>query len=390
MNKNRAGKYIKQLTGYKAYIPNLLPPDPPIRIDNELHFLLSNAEHALARLDGVAFILPNPELFVAMFVKKEALLSSQIEGTQASLEGVLEFESDLTPRDNINEIKEVINYIKAMDYGMKRLKDFPMSSRLIKEIHSILLEGVRGTAKTPGEFRRSQNWIGPAGASLLDAVFVPPPHEMVNELMSNIEKVMHSDNNIPPLIRIAIIHAQFETIHPFLDGNGRIGRLLITFYIYWKEILEKPLLYLSFYFKKNKEEYYRRLMDIRLNGDWENWLKFFLKGVIEVSKEAVSAAKDIIMLKEKLTGKLFSNQIGSALAAKLLDQLFENPIVSVSDAAAYLKITRQSALQLIKKFVQAGILKEITGKQRYRKYIFLEFMGINARGTEITEKGFFC
>lgn len=253
MNKNRAGKYITQLTGYSAYIPNLLPPDPPIDIDDELHFLLSNADRALAKLDGVAFILPNPELFVAMYVKKEALLSSQIEGTQASLEGVLEFESDLTPRDNINEIKEVVNYIKAMNYGIKRLEDFPMSLRLIKEIHAVLLEGVRGASKKPGQFRQSQNWLGPAGASLHDAVFVPPPHDMVDALMSNIEKVIHSDDNIPPLIKIAIVHAQFETIHPFLDGNGRVGRLMISFYLYWKDILEKPLLYLSVYLKKIKK-----------------------------------------------------------------------------------------------------------------------------------------
>jgi Fic family protein len=386
MNTDRAGKYIMQLTGYRAYIPVLLPPDPPILIDSELHFLLSNADRALARLDGVAFILPNPELFVAMYVKKEALLSSQIEGTQASLEGILEFEYDLTPRDNLNEIKEVINYIRAMDYGMKRLKDFPMSLRLIKEIHSVLLEGVRGAHKEPGEFRRSQNWLGVPGASLYEAVFVPPPHDMVDELMSNIEKVMHSEDNIPPLIKIAIIHAQFETIHPFLDGNGRIGRLLITFYLYWKGILEKPLLYLSFYLKKNKEEYYRRLMDIRMNGDWESWLKFFLKGVIEVSEEAAATAKEIIILKEKLAGKIISSHMGSTLAVKLSDLLFEKPIVSVSDVSVHLKVTRQSAVQLVKKFVQIGILKEITGKQRYRKYIFFEFIGIIARGTEIIER----
>lgn len=384
MNKTRAGRYIKQLTGYKAYIPNLLPPDPPIHMDNELQVLLSNADRALARLDGAALILPNPELFVAMYVKKEALLSSQIEGTQASLEGILEFESDLTPRDNINEIKEVINYIKALDYGMERLENFPMSLRLIKEIHAVLLEGVRGASKSPGEFRRSQNWIGPAGASLRDALFVPPPHDMVDPLMSNIEKVVHSDDNIPALIKIAMIHAQFETIHPFLDGNGRVGRLLITFYLYWKKILEKPLLYLSFYLRKYKEEYYQWLMDLRLKGEWENWLKFFLKGVIEVSGEAVSTAKEIILLKEKLTGEMFSKSIGGALAVKLLDRLFEKPIVSVSDAAAYLNVSRQSALQLVKKFAQIGILKEITGKQRYRKYIFLDYIDIIARGTEAT------
>ncbi len=382
MEKDRAGRYIKQLNGYDAFIPNPLPPNPPVRFDDELHRLLSEADRALARLDGTAVALPNPELFVAMYVKKEALLSSQIEGTQASLEGILEFESDLIPGDDINEIKDVINYINAMDYGMRRLTDFPMSSRLIKEIHGLLLEGTRGASKTPGEFRQSQNWLGPAGAPLRDALFVPPPHDQVDELMSNIEKFIHADDNIPPLIKIALIHAQFETIHPFLDGNGRVGRLLIAFYLYWKKILEKPLLYLSFYLKKHKDDYYQRLMDIRFQGDWENWLKFFLKGVIEVSRESASTVKEIITLKEDLTGKIFSHHITGTLAIRLLDHLFEKPIVSAADIVKHLKITRQSAAQLVKRFVQAGILKEITGKQRYRKYLFLEYIEIIARGTK--------
>ena len=382
MEKDRAGRYIKQLNGYNAFIPNTLPPNPPVHFDDELHRLLSEADRALARLDGTAVVLPNPELFVAMYVKKEALLSSQIEGTQASLEGILEFESDLTPGDDINEIKEVINYINAMDYGMQRLTDFPMSSRLIKEIHGRLLEGTRGAAKTPGEFRQSQNWIGPAGVPLRDALFVPPPHHLVDELMSNIEKFIHAEDKIPPLIKIALIHAQFETIHPFLDGNGRVGRLLIAFYLYWKKILEKPLLYLSFYLKKHKDDYYQRLMDIRLKGDWENWLKFFLKGVIEVSRESASTVKEIITLKERLTGKIFSHHITGTLAIQLLDHLFEKPIVSAADIVKHLQITRQSAAQLVKKFVKAGILKEITGKQRYRKYLFLEYIEIIARGTK--------
>lgn len=382
MEKDRAGRYIKQLNGYSAFIPNTLPPNPPVHFDEELHLLLSEADRALARLDGSAIVLPNPELFVAMYVKKEALLSSQIEGTQASLEGILEFESDLTPGDDINEVLEVINYIKAMDYGMQRLTDFPLSSRLIKEIHGRLLEGTRGATKTPGEFRQSQNCLGPAGVPLRDALFVPPPHHQVDELMSNIEKFIHMEDKIPPLIKIALIHAQFETIHPFLDGNGRVGRLLIAFYLYWKKILEKPLLYLSFYLKKHKDDYYQRLMDIRLKGDWENWLKFFLKGVIEISRESASTVKEIITLKERLTGEIFSHQITGALAIRFLDHLFTKPIVSAADIVTHLNVTRQSAAQLVKKFVQAGILKEITGKQRYRKYLFIEYIEIIARGTK--------
>ncbi|PIP16475.1 MAG: cell filamentation protein Fic, partial [bacterium (Candidatus Ratteibacteria) CG23_combo_of_CG06-09_8_20_14_all_48_7] len=272
---NRTGILLKQAGGYKAFIPEPLPPDPPLVFDEELQSLLSKADRALARLDGITTVLPNPDLFIAMYVKKEALLSSQIEGTQASLEGVLEFEANLTPKEDINEIKEVVNYIKALNHGIERLKEFPMSLRLIKEIHKILIEGTRGTHKNPGEFRTSQNWIGPAGAPLSDAVFVPPPPDMVLTAMGDFEKFLHGEDKNPPLIRIALIHAQFETIHPFLDGNGRIGRLLITFYLFWKEILSKPLLYLSFYLKKNRAEYYDLLMKVRTERDWESWVKFF-------------------------------------------------------------------------------------------------------------------
>ena len=251
MTNDRAGKYITQLSGYKAFIPNSLPPNPPIKYDEHLQFLLTEADRTLARLDGVALILPNPDLFIAMYTKKEALLSSQIEGTQASLEGVLAFEADLTPNEDINEIKEVVNYVKAMNYGMSRLKenDFPMSLRLIREIHNLLLKGVKGASRRPGEFRRSQNWIGPPGSTINEAIFIPPPHHMLNELMSELEKFIHRKDNIPPLVKTGLIHAHFETIHPFLDGNGRIGRLLITFYLYWRGILGHPLLYLSIYLK---------------------------------------------------------------------------------------------------------------------------------------------
>jgi len=229
-----------QPTGYRAYIPEPLPSDPCIRYNGELRNLLSEADRALARLDGITTVLPNPELFVAMYVKKEALLSSQIEGTQASLEGVLMFEANLASSEDINEIKEVINYIKAMNYGINRLRSLPMSLRLIKEIHKNLIEGTRGAHKAPGEFRKTQNWIGPHGANLNEATFVPPPPDIVTDLMSELEKFIYRKDDIPPLIKIALIHAQFETIHPFLDGNGRVGRLLITFFLFWKEILTHP------------------------------------------------------------------------------------------------------------------------------------------------------
>jgi len=371
-----------QPAGYRAFIPNPLPPELPINYDDELQSLLSKAERTLARLDGITTVLPNPDLFIAMYVKKEALLSSQIEGTQASLEGILEFEADLPPKEDINEVKEVINYVKAMNYGIERLKELPMSLRLIKEIHKILLEGTRGAHRDPGEFRRSQNWIGPPGASLNEAIYIPPPPDMVLSTMGELEKFLHSKDNIPPLVRIALIHAQFETIHPFIDGNGRVGRLLITFYLFWKGILARPLLYLSFYLKNNKADYYDMLMKLRLEGAYENWLKFFLNGVSETSEESANTAREIIKLKDDLITKIYENSISSVYAVKLIDLLFVTPLISVKDAYERLKISNQAANELFKRFESIGILKEITGKQRYKRYIFKSYVDIIARGTE--------
>jgi len=382
MNK-KTGRYVKQIGEYKAFIPISLPPKPSVKFSSELQTLLSKADRALARLDGVVTVLPNPDLFIAMYVKKEALLSSQIEGTRASLEGVLEFEADLTPKEDIDDIKEVVNYIKALDYGIEKLKKLPMSLRLIKEIHKILIKGTRGMHKTPGEFRRTQNWIGPPGASLNEATFVPPPPGMLLELMGNLEKFIHSKDNIPPLIKIALIHSQFETIHPFLDGNGRIGRLLITFYLYWMNILSKPLLYLSFHFKKNRAEYYDLLMKVRKESVWEEWIKFFLKGIGEVSEEATNTARKIIKLKDDLITKLYENSISSIYAVKLIDLLFKIPLISTNDIIHKFNVSGVSANKLIKKFEKIGILKEMSGKQRYRKYLFTDYVEIIKRGTEI-------
>ncbi len=377
----RAGTFVMQSGGYKAFIPAPLPPNPPIVYDEELQSLLSMADRDLARLDGITTVLPNADLFIAMYVKKEALLSSQIEGTQASLEGVLEFEADLTPREDVNEIKEVINYIKALNYGMRRLNELPMSLRLIREIHKNLLEDTRGANRNPGELRKLQNYIGAPGASLDEATFVPPPPDMVIPAMVELEKFFHKKDDIPPLVKIALIHAQFETIHPFLDGNGRVGRLLITFYLYWKGILSRPLLYLSFYLKKNRTEYYDILMKVRRDGAWEDWIKFFLKGVSETSKEAANTAREIIKLKDELITKLYENSIASVFAVKLIDLLFEKPVISTKDIVERLKVSMVTANELVRRFVTIGILREITGKQRYKKYIFTDYVEIIARGT---------
>ncbi len=329
----------------------------------------------------MAAVLPNPELFIAMYVKKEALLSSQIEGTRASLQGILEFEADGMPRDDINEVKEVIHYVKAMDFGLARLKDLPFSSRLIREIHAILLAGVKGRDKTPGEYRRSQNWIGGSGARIAEAVFVPPPADAIEELMSDLEKFIHAEDGLPPLVKIALIHAQFETIHPFLDGNGRIGRLLITFYLCGQGILSRPLLYLSHYLKKNRQLYYDRLQAVRTEGDWEGWVGFFLRGVREVSLEATDTARQIIDLKSRLGETLLANRRSGLSSLRLLDLGFAMPLLDVPLIAARLAVSRQSATQLVDHFLSLGILREITGKKRYRKFIFKEYVDLIAQGT---------
>lgn len=383
MPKNRAGRYVMQSTGYQAYIPKPLPPIPPIKYNGKLRNLLSEADRALAKLEGITTVLPNAELFIAMYIKKEALLSSQIEGTQASLEGILRFEANLEPTEDINEIKEVINYIKALDYGINRLQDIPMSSRLIKEIHKILIQGTRGTHKTPGEFRKTQNWLGPQGATLSEATFIPPPPNILMELISNLEKFMHKKDEIPSLIKISLIHSQFETIHPFLDGNGRMGRLLITFYLYWEGILSRPLLYLSFYLKKNRIKYYDLLMKIRLEGNWEEWSSFFLKGIKEVSEEAANSAREIIILKNTILKSLFNNKISSIYAVEFLNLLFGKPIVTSKEVIKDLKVSKETANQIIKKFEKLNILKEISGKKRYKKYIFSDYINIIKKGTEL-------
>lgn len=375
------GITVRQKGGYQACIPKPLPLDPPVHFDDELHHLLSKADRALARLDGMTTVLPNADLFVAMYVKKEALLSSQIEGTQASLQGVLEFEADMVPVDDINEVKEVINYIRAMDEGLKRTGRELVSVEILQDIHKILLAGTRGGRKEPGKIRTVQNWIGPAGSDLYSATFVPPPPEKVPDLLLDLEAFIVADDRIPPLIKIGLVHAQFETIHPFIDGNGRMGRLFITFYLCQKGILARPLLYLSIYLKQHREEYYSLLQEIRIEGNWESWLKFFLRGIIVVSEEALANAREIIALKERLTGILVKNTTGGLNAIRLLDLLFTKPVVTVADISSALGISHQPAYDLVNQFEKLEILREITGKKRYKKYLFSDYLRIIERGT---------
>ena len=375
----RSGIFITQSGGYKAFVPNPMPPEPPVAIDEKTQVLLSRADRALARLDGISYILPDPELFVAMYIKKEALLSSQIEGTQASLVDVLEFEAG--ERGFKSDVEEVINYIKAMNYGLNRLNDIPMSLRLIKEIHAILLKGVRGSDRQPGEFRTTQNWIGPTNL-LSEASFIPPPPEEVMKAMGDLEKFFYEQTNLPPLVKCALIHYQFETIHPFLDGNGRMGRLLITFYLCWEKILSRPLLYLSYFFKKYRQEYYDRLNNVRYGDDFEGWVQFFLRGVVEVSSQATETARRIMALLKEDRNRLLEAKISSPLAAGLLDKLFSSPVITISEVAAFFNTSYQRAHRLISQFEQVGILKEITGKRRNRLFVYQNYMDILKEGTQ--------
>ena len=381
----RAGRVVNNVNGYAAFVPAKLPPEPPIAISSAMQKLLSQADRKLGRLDGITQTLPNPELFVAMYVKKEAVLSAQIEGTQASLIDVLNRQAEAEHSEYSRDgVKEVINYVNAMSWGLEQLDRLPLSLRLIRNIHEVLLKNVRGANKNPGEFRRSQNWIGPTGCTLTTATFVPPTVEDMQDAMSDLERYLYEDDDMPPLIKIALIHAQFETIHPFLDGNGRMGRLLITFWLCQQEILSQPLLYLSYYFKQNRNEYYDKLMAVRENGDWEGWIMFFLKGIAMVAEEATDTAKQIIAMQRKYSALLSEKDRSNGYYQPLLNLLFENPVVTRKDIMDQLKISSPTAGALLDTFCALDILKDLTpDKQRYKSYGFEEYMNILQKGTEL-------
>ncbi len=381
---NRSGYIMRQPTGYEAFIPNNLPPKPPLVIDDEMQNLLSQADRKLGRLDGITEILPNAELFVDMYVKKEAVLSSQIEGTQASMIDILNTSDNRGEDIGSNHIKEVVNYVGAISYGLNRLNTLPFSLQLIREIHAVLLKDVRGGTTNPGEFRRTQNWIGPSGCTLLTASYVPPPPNEMFKALESLEDFFHAEDSIPALIKIALIHAQFEAIHPFLDGNGRMGRLLITFWLCWEKILSKPLLYLSYYFKRNRSEYYDHLNKVWFKGDWEGWVKFFLKGIAEISDEAINSVKAILSLKETCAQKLHELYNGNSNYQRLLELLFVYPIVSKKQIAGLLKVSGPTGATICNDFVATGILVDATPeKKRYKKYRFIKYLKILQEGTEL-------
>ncbi len=371
----RSGRYVKQATGHSVFLPVSLPLDPPVQIDPELARLLSEADHSLGRLDGVAAVVPNPDLSVSMYVRQEAVLSSQIEGTQSTLQDVLQFEIDENGRELPKDVEEVVNYVRAMNYGLARLKELPLSLRLIREIHAELLKGTRGGSRTPGEFRRTQNWIGPEGSTLATATFVPPPVPEMQQALDNLEKFLH-DESLPVLIHSGLAHAQFETIHPFLDGNGRVGRLLITFLLCQRGVLHRPLLYLSHFLRAHRAEYYDRLMAVRNSGDWEGWLKFFVRGVDEVSREATETAKTILRMREEHRQLIVKDLGGNAFALPLLDFLFEQPLVTISLIERRLKCVYVTASRLVEQFVRLGMLRETTGNRRNRRYLYEPYLSL--------------
>lgn len=377
---DRAGQAVKQASGYYAFLPKPLPPSPPLQLDAELISLLTKASLMLGQLNGLASIISDPDLFVYLYVRKEALLSSQIEGTQSTLEDVLGENSE----HGGDDIEEVSNYVTAMNQGLARLKDLPVSNRLIREMHAALMNGVRGSKKTPGEFRTSQNWIG--GGNPNSAMFVPPPAAEARDAMGELEKYIHAEDAYPPLIRAALIHAQFETIHPFLDGNGRLGRLLITFVLCSWDIMSRPLLYLSYFFKAHRTEYYSRLMAIRTHGDWEGWIKFFLRGVCETATMASQAATEIHALHQRDRGKI--QRAGAAQSANQVFQIFcRYPFATIPNLQKAIPGSNQMTLnRAVQVLIDLKILVQWGKNKRNRKFAYGEYADILTRDTT-TEVG---
>ena len=380
----RLGSYVSVSTAgeaVNAFVPPPLPPTPPVRL-HELHHPLDRANQALGRLDGIRSALPDPKLFLYMYVRKEALLSSQIEGTQSSLSELLRFESDRAPGAPVAaDVEDVSNYVAAMRHGIGRLAELPISVRLIREVHGKLLASGRGAAGQPGEFRRSQNWIG--GTRPGNARFVPPPQERVIELMADLERFVHDDTQaLPFLVKVGLIHAQFESIHPFLDGNGRVGRMLITLLLCAQGVLKAPLLYLSLHFKRHRDEYYALLQATRTTGDWEAWLRFFLEGIVETSHQAVETAQEMLRLFGEDRRRIEALGRPAASALRVHGILRERPVGTVADMARRLGISTPTVAKSLRHLEALGVVKEITGRHRGRMFSYDAYLNVLAQGTE--------
>ena len=373
----RSGKHINQLKGeltYKAFIPNYLPFS--LKKNPEIDILLSEANLRLGRLDGVSDIVPDIDFLTLIFGRKEATFSSQVEGTQATFADVLKAEAKVEDKDIPADVREIFNHISAMNYGIKELKKIPLSLRLIQGIHKRLLKGVRGQERQPGQFRKTQNWVG--GPTIQTAAYVPAPPQEILSLLGNLENFLHDKKPIPPLIKAALIHAQFENIHPFLDGNGRIGRLLVAFYLWHQKVLKHPILYLSVYFKKNQKDYYYWLNNFHEKDDIEGWIKFFLRGVITTAKEEFETAQKVLDLKEKDTQKITAELTRvSKNGLVLLKNLYKNPFVSLKSVVLFTGLSKSNAHYLLKRVEKTGILKALPSKPyRTKTYIYKEYMDL--------------
>jgi Fic family protein len=369
--RSPSGKLVRAAGGYWAFVPSPLPPK--LEWDDAMASAMSKADIALGTLSGLGETLPNPHLLIYPFIRREAVLSSRIEGTQSSLSDLLLFEA--TQVEKQGDVREVQNYVRAIEYGLKRLDELPLSLRFIRELHGILMEGVRGEHATPGEFRQSQNWIGSPGATLDEATFVPPPVPEMMKCLDQLEKFLHANNGLPPLVEASLVHYQFEAIHPFLDGNGRIGRLLVTLLLCQRNVLSKPLLYPSAFFEQHRQEYYELLFKVSSTGAWREWIEFFLKAVAEQSGDAVSRSRRLQNLQRRYTLLVREKHLPPT-AGQLVELVLMKPVLSTKNAQEYLKVTYPGALKAIKALVEAGILTEITGRKRDRAYAANEVLQI--------------
>jgi len=378
---DRSGKFKTNLSGdaaYQSFVPAPLPPHPPLKLNGKTIDLLVKANRQLALLEGLGIRIPSVKLFITMYVRKEALMSSQIEGTQATLEDVLD---PLTDQNANRDVAEVVNYIRAVDFGVTRLKQLPLCSRLLKEIHGVLLRDIRGREKSPGEFRHSQNWIGGQGSTIKNAAYIPPePQDMV-QAMDKLEIYINTDERMDVLIRAALIHYQFETIHPFLDGNGRIGRLLVILFLLEKGILSAPTLYISYFLKMNRTEYYDRLMLVRQKGNYEQWVRFFLQAVYESASDAVASVDLLIALHEKNSGVIADFGRVKKTALRLFAYLEENPIIEINKTSKALETTFKTVSDAVTRFCKAGILVQNSENRRNRTFTYKAYMDILRKGT---------
>lgn len=372
-DENRAGRWIERPEGYRTFVPKPLRPGL-LEMSPDLVQRLTEASGALGRLDGISTVLPDPDLFVAMYSRKEALLSSQIEGTRTSFVEVLEYEAEERgPERSREEVREVLNHQRALMTGLERLETLPLSKRLLREIHRVLMRGVRGEGKRPGQFRRHQNWIGPPGSTIETAEYVPPPVEEMRKAMDDLERYLHEDEKTPPLLKAGLVHYQFETIHPFEDGNGRMGRLLISFLLAKREVLSRPLLYLSVYLKKHRQRYFGLLTRVREEGDYERWMAFFLEGVREVSTEAIHTARRVMRMREEHR-ELVDRELKSAYAPRMIDMLLERPAITVKGAAEAVGVSFSTANRIIDRLEDLGLVTETSGRKRNRVFLYQRYI----------------